>query len=1235
MGFLLAVGTAAADDGDGDTVPDTEDNCINRANPNQEDTNLDGYGNMCDPDYDDNGAVGASDFVIFKAAMGLTDSSPLWNTYKHPHIDLDGGGAIGASDFVLFKAYLGGPPGPSALACAGDIPCPPDGDVDGDGDLNENDNCLFVPNSDQRDTNGDGYGNLCDGDLDNDGAVGESDTAIWNCAKANGFGDPAFAELLADADFDGDGHADDPDELNRFRAFLRQNAPGPSGLDPAGSLPGDPYEDLDEDGVPRFRDNCLEIANPDQANWDLDLFGDRCDADYDDDSDVDSSDAARFVRVFGTSLGNFLFDPEKDHDGDGSVGASDFMIFHNLLGAPPGPTGRSCRENFPPFEETPSAIDGYIGLMRGRSYRGTLGTIGGSGEARQFAIVEGPSAGEVVIDDAATGTFTYTSLATSTARNDSFTFTVENYIGTSNVGRVSAALFETTGSSFHANDLVDETLVVYNTNYPPAQGIAEYYAGARGIDPSHLCGIAAPNGLYATAEQMLSMRKQIVESCLCEIIPEPERPSPCTVGAEGLAASSPISHLALIKGFPARMFDTGWIRDFEVPAVDYFLAYLLYRDDDLFDCPVPCDVLVLPNSYTNLESPSFAHYAREIDPERDRFVVYGRVEAITPVRTEDLIDRTLAAEAAGFEGNLLSERAAEFGVMRRATASFDAVCTDYVTAPFIYGTLEPTWPHDQCRAGTTYLDGNGGSSGVVPGSAHQPVRIPKAIRAGFLIGGDAQFNQQTGFNGPKTLENWRKDDSACEPLCADVHAPDDPTSCAERSTDYFRVLNTDCVGGAPGLMGIQVRSFPVGYSGFFPPNWANGVDGLLDTPPTLPTGGAFTNATFTDDRYFHVGVHSTADLDETTCPAAGGEVPCPERIGLWISRRVALSTVLPSEGRSFRVNVRHRNQANPQGVLIVELDFEDANGTHHVQRGEIALATEQLTWHTSQDVVLSADGAPFESISAITLTLIATLGRPVEGFLDLDGIEVIDETSQVSLLDPEIGSFARALPDDADGDIHAGDWASNAIDRLGAVAWWGSSSHFPSTTFGRDLSRTFQSFLSGRSLGESILSGGDGQGGLIYGDPLYRASAAALFLPSETRQRSTIPSEPGTPPGAPVLTFASPGLVVTPENLENVRYLYMNVLHGFAHLDDVSWSLSTCPGLDPAACSEWEVKRTGDHAVKERPCDWTALIDPEVDQTVTIRLKVWNPGEEANALYDFASFDYQASSAPGTQGTCN
>jgi len=70
-------------------------------------------------------------------------------------------------------------------------------DSDGDGVVDGEDNCRLTANTDQRDTNGDGYGNMCDCDLDNDDVVGMTDFGIfrreWNTSGTG-----------IDSDFNGD-----------------------------------------------------------------------------------------------------------------------------------------------------------------------------------------------------------------------------------------------------------------------------------------------------------------------------------------------------------------------------------------------------------------------------------------------------------------------------------------------------------------------------------------------------------------------------------------------------------------------------------------------------------------------------------------------------------------------------------------------------------------------------------------------------------------------------------------------------------------------------------------------------------------------------------------------------------------------------------------------------------------------------------------------------------------------
>ena len=96
-------------------------------------------------------------------------------------------------------------------------------DDDGDGTVNVFDNCTLVTNPDQRDTDSDGYGSLCDGDLNNDGNTNTLDLNLYKLAHRTNLGDPNYN---VDADFNGDGAINTLD-LNIYKG-LHRKPPGPS-----------------------------------------------------------------------------------------------------------------------------------------------------------------------------------------------------------------------------------------------------------------------------------------------------------------------------------------------------------------------------------------------------------------------------------------------------------------------------------------------------------------------------------------------------------------------------------------------------------------------------------------------------------------------------------------------------------------------------------------------------------------------------------------------------------------------------------------------------------------------------------------------------------------------------------------------------------------------------------------------------------------------------------------------
>jgi FtsP/CotA-like multicopper oxidase with cupredoxin domain len=95
---------AAHRDDDADGVINLIDNCTARPNPDQRDTDADGYGNACDPDLDNNGIVNFGDFSRFRTGFGSSD----------PDLDFNGDGSVNFGDLLILANYFFLPPGPGA-----------------------------------------------------------------------------------------------------------------------------------------------------------------------------------------------------------------------------------------------------------------------------------------------------------------------------------------------------------------------------------------------------------------------------------------------------------------------------------------------------------------------------------------------------------------------------------------------------------------------------------------------------------------------------------------------------------------------------------------------------------------------------------------------------------------------------------------------------------------------------------------------------------------------------------------------------------------------------------------------------------------------------------------------------------------------------------------------------------------------------------------------------------------
>jgi streptogramin lyase len=212
------------DSSDGDGWPsDHPDNCPNDPNPSQYDSNLDGFGDPCQPNDSDND--------------GWPDDLDNCPDTFNPSFDSDGDGLDDGQGDVNGDAVPGVGNGD---ACQ-------ENDLDNDGWPDDVDNCPNVNNPSQGDVNGDatpgvGNGDACQlGDSDGDGYP---DDHPDNC--------PYYPNQEQD-DFNNDGIGD-----------LCQNSDGEGLIDFLDNCPGDAnpnHDDEDEDFRGDICDNCLSTPN--------------------------------------------------------------------------------------------------------------------------------------------------------------------------------------------------------------------------------------------------------------------------------------------------------------------------------------------------------------------------------------------------------------------------------------------------------------------------------------------------------------------------------------------------------------------------------------------------------------------------------------------------------------------------------------------------------------------------------------------------------------------------------------------------------------------------------------------------------------------------------------------------------------------------------------------------------------------------------------------------------------
>lgn len=210
-------------------------------------------------------------------------------------------------------------------------------DSDGDGIANANDNCQFIYNPAQTDSNGDTRWDLCSDD-DADSIIGHKDNCI-NIANTNqidvnqnGVWDVCEFDKDADGIYDALDNCittPNPDQEDEDRDGIWNSCDNcryynPNQSDTNNNSIGDICDtkntfllenDNDGDGVENSKDNCPDIANPNQADSDKDWVWDSCD------------NCLSIQNTFQLDLGNNgVGDMCEDSDADGIAGYKDNCI---------------------------------------------------------------------------------------------------------------------------------------------------------------------------------------------------------------------------------------------------------------------------------------------------------------------------------------------------------------------------------------------------------------------------------------------------------------------------------------------------------------------------------------------------------------------------------------------------------------------------------------------------------------------------------------------------------------------------------------------------------------------------------------------------------------------------------------------------------------------------------------------------------------------------------------------
>ncbi|MEK9731455.1 MAG: thrombospondin type 3 repeat-containing protein [Candidatus Poseidoniales archaeon] len=321
-------------DRDEDGILDGEDNCPLVPNVDQANHDLDAFGNACDDDDDNDGVQDGDDdcnpgkINWISNAMTDHDSDGCYDDTEDFDDDEDG----------IFDEFDLCPKGPVGWVSTTENDVEGDGcsdiDSDGDGFVDQADNCPNIENPNQKDLDGDGIGNLCDEDEDGDGIsipqdLCPKDAVLWSSNIINDYDQDGCQDDINDEDDDNDEIPDDEDACPKGEIDWDAD---PTASDHDGDGCTDSFDDDDDDGdgVLDSADNCPRGVIGFLSNID-DKDGDGCldsseDTDDDNDGVEDALDQCPMTGEFDAINAVGCSQSQLDDDGDGINNIQDLCL---------------------------------------------------------------------------------------------------------------------------------------------------------------------------------------------------------------------------------------------------------------------------------------------------------------------------------------------------------------------------------------------------------------------------------------------------------------------------------------------------------------------------------------------------------------------------------------------------------------------------------------------------------------------------------------------------------------------------------------------------------------------------------------------------------------------------------------------------------------------------------------------------------------------------------------------